>query len=133
MSATRGSKITLKIGANLFQGLVSKSFNMTIEAEDATNQDSGGAKTHNPGDLACSISFKSMLDPSHTQGVQEIMEAAVAKTQVTYLIEGSVSGEPTITGTGTITNITLNADHGSTASCDGTITGDNLPTIGTVV
>lgn len=132
MSKTRGSVITLKIGATIFQGLVSKEFSGNTETEDATTQDSGGGKDHNAGDISWTVGFKSMLDPSHTQGVQEVLEAWVAKTEVTALIEGAASGEPTITGSGTITACTLDAAHGSTASCSGTITGKGLPTIGQV-
>lgn len=123
MTATRGSVITLKIGGTLFQGLVSKNFAGQTETEDATTQDSGGAKTHNAGDLSWTVGFKSLLDPSHTQGVQEVLNAWKNKTDVEVLIEGAAAGEPTIAGTGTITSCTLNADHGSTANCDGTITG----------
>lgn len=123
MSATRGSTITLKIGAAVFQGLVSKNFSGTTATEDATTQDSGGATTHNPGDLSWSVGFKSLLDPSHTNGVQEILTAWLAKTEIATVIESVGVGEPIITGVGTITSVTLNGDHGSTASCDGTITG----------
>jgi hypothetical protein len=132
MAKTRGSVITLKIGGTLFQGLVSKNFSGTTELEDATSQDSANVKVHNPGDISWTVGFKSLLDPTHTQGVQEVLAAWKAKTQVVVLIEGTVSGEPTITGTGTISSCTLNADHGSTVSCDGTITGNSDVTFGEV-
>jgi len=132
MAATRGSVITLKIAGNLYQGLVSKNFAGQTEAEDATHQDSGGAKTHNAGDLSWTVGFRSLLDPTFTNGVQQVLSAWKAKTEVAVLIEGAAAGEPTISGTGTITSVTLNADHGSTAACDGTITGKGHVTIGTV-
>jgi len=132
MGATRGSLVTLKIGSNLFQGLVSKNFSGQTETEDATTDDSNGAKNHNAGDLSWTVGFKSMLDPTHTQGVQQVLEAWKNKTEVTVLIEGPNSGDPTITGVGTITAADWNADHGQTSACSGTITGKGLPTIGTV-
>lgn len=132
MAATRGSVITLKIDATLFQGLVSKNFSGQINAEDATNQDSGGWKTSNAGDSNWSVGFENMLDPTHTKGVQAVLEAWKDKDDVVVLIEGAVAGEPTITGTGRIDQIELQMDHGQTSRCRGTIIGKGAVTIGTV-
>lgn len=132
MAKTRGSVITLKIDGVLYQGLTDKTFDASVVAEDATSQDSGGGADHNAGDYSWTVGFNSMLDPSYTQGVQQILEAMAAKTEVVVLIEGVNPGDPTITGSGTITAASLTGPHGSTAACSGTITGKGIPTFDVV-
>lgn len=128
----RGSKVTLKIGAVLYQGLTSKDFDGNTETEDATNQDSGGFKKHNAGDKAWTINFEGMYDPTHTYGLEQLLNAWKTGTDVTVLIEGDTAGDLTIAGTATITNVKASFAHGSTSTGSGTLTGNGDVTFGTV-
>ena len=128
----RGSKITLKIGGVLYQGLTSKDVDFSTETEDATNQDSGGFKKHNAGDKAWTVNFEGMYDPSHTYGLAELLNAWKTGDDVTVLIEGDTAGDLTIAGNATITNAKATFGHGSTATGSGTLTGNGEVTFGTV-
>uniref|UniRef100_UPI003216522A phage tail tube protein n=1 Tax=uncultured Draconibacterium sp. TaxID=1573823 RepID=UPI003216522A len=122
----------MKIDATLFQGLTSKNFSGSTDTEDSTNQDDNGGKNHNAGDRGWTIGFESMYDPTHTNGGQALLDAWKNGTEVDVLMEGDTSGDVTIAGKATITQIDFDAAHGSSSTFKGTLTGKGLPTFGTV-
>lgn len=105
MAVKNGSLILLKVGTATFSGLTDNSFTYNVDTIDVTTKDSAGHKEYIAGEDDGDFSASALYDPTGTYNLNDIFTAAKAKTAVTVLQGGAVSGDETVSSSCIITSV----------------------------
>lgn len=127
-----GTLLGVYIGANKFGATRSSSISFTQNTDDATSADSGGWEEHILTSRNCTINFEGLFAYDHTLGAVDLIDEIIARTQVSFEFSTQVSGDVEYTGTGTITNVTIDSPAEAIVTYSGTILVDGAPVKATV-
>lgn len=125
-------KLYVLIGGVKFTHITSCSLTVGSETIDVTSYDSSRKKNIVPGDTNWSVSLEAHYAMDATEGGDEAITDLAAGTAQVILISSAVSGDTTYTGSGYITNVTINSSKGSSTTLSISYEGTGTLTAGTV-
>ena len=127
-----GTLLGVYIGSDKFGHTRSSSISFTQNTDDATSADSGGWEEHILTARNCTINFDGLFTYDDTLGPIDLIDEIIARTQVSFEFSTQVSGDIEYTGTGTLTNVTVDSPAEGVVTYSGTIQVDGAPTKATV-
>ncbi len=127
-----GSLLGVYIGTDKFGATRSSSISFTQNTDDATSADSAGWEEHILTSRSCTINFEGLFAYDHTLGPVDLIDEIIARTQVSWQFSTQNSGDIEYTGTGTITNVTIDSPAEAIVTYSGTILVDGAPVKATV-
>lgn len=127
-----GTLLGVYIGADKFGHTRSSSISFTQNTDDATSADSNGWEEHILTSRNVTINFEGLFTFNDTLNPVGLIDEIIARTQVAWQFSTQVSGDVEYTGTGTLTNVTIDSPAEAIVTYSGTILVDGAPTKATV-
>jgi len=121
MARINGTDLIISIGGTNVSHTTNASLNIEVASIDVSSKDDAGLQEVIAGQTTASIDFEGMVDFGATYGVNDLLSAMNAKTEVAWLLGTGASGDR-FTGDGIITSITMDAPMEDVATFSGTIT-----------
>lgn len=127
-----GTLMGVFIGSDKFGHTRSSSISFTQNTDDATSADSNGWEEHILTSRNVTINFEGLFTFDDTLNPVLLIDEIIARTQVAWQFSTQVSGDVEYTGTGTLTNVTIDSPAEAIVTYSGTILVDGAPTKATV-
>lgn len=132
MGKLDGAKVLLKVGTATFTGILSSTFDYSVDVIETTTKDSNGHKEKIAGEDSGSFSVSALYDPAGTYSLNEIFTAAKAKAAVTVVMGGTTAGDETVTASCIITSVSWGAPKNEASTVDASFETTGEITVGTV-
>lgn len=124
MAKLNGTNLLVYVGSNAIGGTRSCTLNISQDTPDATTKDSSGWKEVIEGLREWSIDFDGLYDPTHTEGLEERIDAIIDRDgAVTVKVSTEESGDTYWTGSAVMSSATLEAPMEDVTSYSGTLVG----------
>jgi len=122
MAKINGSNFLLFIDGVALGSTKSSSLNISVDIPLTSTQQSGGWEQNLPGGGMRSAegSFDGLEDPADTVGVNEIYDLINTRADFEFQITDDEAGSEIWTGTGTVSNLTVNYEMEQPVSISGT-------------
>lgn len=127
-----GTLLGVYIGSDKFGHTRSSSISFTQNTDDATSADSNGWEEHILTSRNVTINFEGLFTFDDTLNPVGLVDEIIARTQIAWQFSTQVSGDVEYTGTGTLTNVTIDSPAEAIVTYSGTILVDGAPTKATV-
>jgi len=110
----------------------STSISFTQNTDDATSADSAGWEEHIRTSRSVTINFEGLFTFDDSLNPIDLIDEIIARTAVSWQFSTQVSGDIEYTGTGTLTNVTIDSPAEAIVTYSGSILVNGLPTKATV-
>lgn len=127
-----GTLIKLSVGGTVIGALTSNSISFSSSPRETTSKDSGGWKTIKEGLRNWSLSGEGFFAEDATYGFEDLMDAYIARDEVTIMESSAVTGDITYSGAARITSLERTSPMEETVTFSVSFEGSGTITKGVV-
>jgi predicted secreted protein len=120
-SRINGTDLVISIAGTNISHTTNASISIEVASIDISSKDDAGVQEVIAGQTTASVDFEGMVDFSAAYGVDSLMSALIAKTEVAWLLGTGAAGDR-FEGTGIITTLSVDAPMEDASTFSGTIT-----------